>query len=75
MLHIVAPHPTEDGRYLVCRQAHDGLLTAVEDCPSWRLAELRARDFNTGREAVILPPPERPRRLIKGFYTDADAGG
>ena len=74
MTHIVAPHPTEDGRYLVCRQAHDGLLTAVEDCPTWRSAELRARDWNAGDTAVQLPVA-RPRRLIKGFYTDADAGG
>ena len=73
--HIVAPHPTEDGRYLVCRQADDGLLTALEDCPSWRQAELRARDYDAGREAVVLAPAERPRRLVKGLYTDADAGG
>lgn len=74
MTHVVAPHPTEDGRYLVCRQAHDGVLTAVENCPSWRLAELRTRDIDAGRAAVLLPM-ERPRRLIKGFYTDSDAGG
>lgn len=74
MSHVIRESPDEPGRYLVCRQAHDGLLTAVEDCPTLRLAELRARAHDSGDTEVRLPVA-RPRRLIKGFYTDADAGG
>lgn len=76
MTHVAFEHPDDPGRFLVCRVALGGQLTAVEDCPLMRIASLRCAAHDRGGRALDVDLPfERPRRLVKGFYTNEDAGG
>lgn len=65
--------PTPDGRFEVVRVA-EGRWTVEVDCPTRKSAESERSRLQAYYDAVCKPIVIE-RRLVHGFYTDADGQG
>lgn len=73
----VIPDPFTEGRWLACRVAHGGWMTAesshlTEQSANGERDRLLAAYVRSQTKA-IPDDPHLPRQLVLGFYTDADA--